>query len=293
MEKKEEINWKRFNKPPACTKDPLYNFIPAKDRQKILHKIRQDSIDELGYSLDKCPKRKVCLGKECMGRPLPTFSETAKPYIEELKKTQKVVNGELFIQGCDICPIAKTCSSPCMQVTDSVNRNESKEPMLIYKGSTDNYPVTDNTEFSPSPSFIDLGLEIPWDILPDRKKDVVKTYIYEERDFKYISDKLGMYDQANVKFEFYSALNKLSEYAVMRKFMEENEESLTNKQNLILYKVYQGNLTFTDAAKELDTSPQAVQAVVKRVINKHNIKWQTFVKRVNNKLVYNVPAMLK
>lgn len=281
--------WKFENKPGACTKNPLYHLIPESIRHATLRTIRQDCINALGHDLDSCPKRKVCLGKKCLGRPLPTFSAAASPYIEKLKLTQIVKNGELFIQGCELCPINEKCKEPCEQVLDSVNRNESKEAILYYKATVDNKIEELNEEFEGTISF---NFEIPWDVLNERKKKIVKMYLYKERDFRFIADELGLNNEAFVKFEFYSALNKLSKYGTMRNFLKKKAD-LTKKQKLVLDKVFNENLTIREAANKLNMSEQSAQAIINRVVIKNNIKWQTFVRRSGNKLIYNIPSLLK
>jgi len=174
---KKNSDWKRANKPPACTKNPLYNYIPANIRHKVLNQIKRDCIEHIGHDLDSCPKRKVCFGKSCIGRPLPTFSEAAKPYIDKLKETQKVIDGELFIKGCDLCPIAQTCDNPCLQVVDSAKRNQSKEPILYYKETVENYEVEEEIYQVSENNLRELGWEIPWDILTERKRKIVKAYL--------------------------------------------------------------------------------------------------------------------
>ena len=286
-------NWKKDNKPPACTKNPLYNYIPANIRYQVLGQIKRDSIEELGYDLDSCPKRKVCFGKNCIGRPLPTFSKAAQPYIKKLAETQKIVNGELFISGCDLCPIAQDCSNPCLQILDSAKRNESKEPLIYYRETVENYEVVEEIYQASESNLTELGWKIPWDILTERRQVIVKAYLYEERDFRTIAEKYNLNNEAFVKYEFYSALNQLSEYGVMRKFIEEFENTLTEKQRNVIIKVYKENKTLRLAAKELGVSEQATQAMIQRIVKNNNIKWENFVRRSGTKLIYRVPNILK
>jgi len=288
----ESKNFKKENRMAACTQPPWNIFISTKERPEILRKIRQECIDIYGYSLDECPKRKICIKKECLGRPLPYDSKTAKPYIEKLEKTQNIVNGELFINtNCTTCPIFKECNYPCNQVVDFIDRDKSVEPYIIYKEKTENLEAV-ITPLEPSILFV-KDTDIPWDILSEKKKQIVKKYLYEERDFRYIAESLDMNNQARVKYEFYSALTKLTEYGIMRKFIKENIEKITDRQKLILEMIYFNNMSQVETARWLGISKQSIQQTINRVVKKHKIKWKKFVRKEKNKPMYNTLEVLK
>lgn len=285
-----EKKWKLNNKFAACTKPPWKSLIHKDKRDSVLRQIRQECIDIYGYDLDECPKRKMCFTKECIGRPLPWKSPTALPYLEQLKNIYKIENKELFIENCENCPIKKECTSNCSQVNDFLNRNASKEVNLLYKDTIENFPpdfsIDNETTYNP------LYGDIPWDILNKKRKLIVKLYIYKQNDFKYIADKLNLNNQAYVKYEFYAGLTKLSEYAKLRKFIN-SKPKLTPKQEKILKRIYLDNKTITKVSKELNLSKQNIQQIVKRVIEKYNIKWSKFVYKTDNKVIYNIPKILK
>lgn len=286
----DENKFKKINKPPACSLAPWFDLIPESIRHDTMRKIRQETIAEYGYSMDECPKRLVCFTKQCIGRSLPWKSVTAKPYLDQLTKTQKIVEGELFINGCDTCPIAKTCSKPCLQVENFMSRHNKIEPSLVLKDSIDNLvdkPISENvTPF-------DSSLEIPWDVLSEKKVAIVKRYLFENKDFETIAKEHGMYNQAAAKYAFYSSLTRLSEYGTMRKFIEEKGSDLTYKQRVCLNKIYVHNYSLEAVAEEIHKTKQAVHQLVKRVIQKYGLKWQTFVTKKGNKVIYNVPQLLK
>lgn len=288
----DEKTYKSSNKFAACTVAPWYNLIPKENREVVMRKIRQETLEAYGYSMDECPKRKTCLTKKCIGRPLPFKSETARPYLEKLRSTHKVENEELFISNCDECPIVKTCKNPCHQVNDFLNRGSNKEAELVSQQTLENHANHVINESSIRPQLIS-ATKIPWDCLTDIRAEVVKKYLYEGKDFYAISKEMDLNNQARVKYEFYSALTRLSEFAVMRKFLSDKKANLTQKQQIILSHLYEDNLTLTDVASILNTSKQAVQQLLTRLIKSHNIKWTVFVKKHKNKIIYNVPGMFK
>jgi predicted DNA-binding protein YlxM (UPF0122 family) len=286
----DEKQFKLENKPAACTQAPWKYLIPYEERESVMRQIRQECIDLYGYTFDECPKRMVCFAKQCIGRPLPWLSPTAKPYLEKLQETQNVKDGEMFIQTCAVCPIRLTCTSTCSQVNDYINRSQAKEPALIYKENTEN--IQPNEETGSVRLALLQGLEIPWDAISKRKQKVVRSYLYEQKDFKYIADTQKLNNQARAKYEFYSALNRLSEYAVVRAFLKKEYKKLTQKQALIMHEIYFNNNTVTKTAKKLNITKQAVSQIVNRVIASHTLKLQTFVRKTGNKVIYNVPGVM-
>jgi len=233
----------------------------------------------------------VCFAKTCIGRPLPFKSTTAKPYLEMMKQSQNIVNDELFLSNCDTCPIAKICKSSCAQVNDFLGRDRTIEPELIYRETLDNIEVDD---FSETVSRI-LGnnIKVPWDSVNKLRRDVIKKYLYEQKDFLTVAKELGLTDQARARYEFYAGLTTLSEYGTFRAFIEEKGDTLTKQQSDVLAMVYKANLNTVQTAKVLEISKQAVQQIIARVVEKHGLKWTVFVKKENNKLVYKVPELLK
>ncbi len=172
-----------------------------------------------------------------------------------------------------------------------MNRDKIAEPELVYRQTIDNIEV-DN--FSDTISRI-LGnnMKVPWDALNKTRKDVIKKYLYEQKNFLTIAHELGLTDQARARYEFYAGLTTLSEYGTFRTFIEEKGDSLTKLQKDVLLMVYKANLNTVQTAAVLETSKQAVQQVITRVIEKHGLKWTVFVKKEKNKLIYNVPELLK
>lgn len=288
----DDKQFKKTNRMAACTENPIEKLIPADIRHETLLKIKNESIDEYGYDvMSECPKRKVCMKKECIGRPLAWKSPTAKPYLDQLATTQKIVNEEMFIvTNCSGCPIVKTCDSLCQQVTDFINRDNSKEPSISYRPMTENLAPEESYE---EPEIFNNNLEIPWDILSEHKRDIIKKYVYEQRDFISVAKALGILNQARAKYFLYASLTRLSEYAIMRQFISENKELLTDTQYNVLYNVYFANKKLVEVATDCQVTKQAVSKLIKQVIEKHKIKWYTFVRKEGNKVVYNVPAILK
>jgi predicted DNA-binding protein YlxM (UPF0122 family) len=289
-----ENSFKKKFKPAACTMQPWRYLIPKDIREDTLHKIRQETMQAYGYSMDECPKRTVCFTKDCIGRPLPWLSPTAKPYLEKLKLTHNIKDDEMFITGCEGCPIVKDCKSPCYQVNDYLNRFKTKEPNLVFQENLENHiSIIEHEEVKPN---IFTNKDIPWDCLTTKKQELVRKYLYEGKDFLTIAKEMDLNNQARVRYEFYSALNRLSEYAIMREFLKENEEVLRNEssnQYDILKEIYINNLSIVDTAEKRGISKQAVGQTLTRVLTKYKISFTTFVKKVGKKVVYNVPEVFK
>jgi len=285
-----EKNYKKANKPAMCTNPVWKSVITTDDKEDIVRKIRSETIEAYGYSMDECPKRLVCLGQDCLGRPLPTLSPTAKPFIDEIKKKYKVVNDELFLTKCDVCPIKIKCTSTCHQINDYLNRHNKKEPEFVYQEISENHTEvvlsTNTTEFM-------TNRDIAWDCLTPRRQTIIKKYLYEGKDFSAIARELNMKSQAWVKYEFYAGLTKLSEYATVREYLTNNKDELTKGNFSLLENLYLKNQSLTELAKQEKCSKQALQQRLTRILTSGNIKWIVFVKKVNNKPVYNVPMVFK
>lgn len=285
-----EKDFKKIHKPSACTVAPWDKLVTGPNRDNILRAIRQETIAAYGYAMDECSKRKVCFTKTCLGRELPWKSATAKPYLERLKATHTVTNDELYITNCDGCPIAAYCTTSCSQVNDFLQRDKTDEPEMLYKESLDNVIMEPTETADKLVGILGRGFTAPWDCLTHRRQAVIKKYVYENKDFLTVAKELGLYDQAKAKYEFYAALTRLSEYAVMRKWIKENPNATGIE---VLNKIYNENRTMVQVAEDMKVSKQAVQQTVSRVIKTNSISWAVFVKKQGNKVVYNVPEVLR
>lgn len=290
----DEKTFKKIHKPAACTQPVWQVLISSDKKHEVLAKIRQESIAAYGQSYDECPKRKTCFTQTCMGRPLPLKSQTAKPYIEQLKKTHKVnANGELLLSNCDSCTIKQSCKSLCSQVNDFLNRDKVEEPEINYKENLDNI-VPENLN-SALEKIMGKGFQIPFDCLTIKRQDTIKKYLYEQKDFLTIAKEMGYYDQAQAKYEFYAALTKLSKFGVMRKMCYEkfNTGEIDHRDQAILNDIFFINKSLTEASYTWKLSKQALNKLIKKYKNKFNLRWQIFVRKQGNKVVYNVPEIFK
>jgi predicted DNA-binding protein YlxM (UPF0122 family) len=288
----DENKFKKINKPAACTQPPWASVIPRDQRDDVLRQIKQECIQYYGYSFDECPKRLTCFTKQCMGRPLPWLSPTAKPYLEKLKQTHKFSNDELYLSNCDTCPIAKTCKSACAQVNDFMQRDKIKEPQIDYRDNIENIAEELEMPSDPMPLF-SFQAKVPWDAISDKRKQTVRKYLYEQKDFLTVAKELGYHDQSRARYEFYAALTTLSEYSVMRKFIEEQGHELTEYSRNILNEVYFENKSITEVASSRAISKQAVQQSISRVVEKYKINWTVFVRKEGNKVIYHKSEVLK
>ena len=240
----DEKKFKKDNKPAACTMPPWAGLIPKAQRDDVLRQIRHETVEHYGYSMDECPKRLVCLGKTCLGRPLPHKSPTAKPYIDQLRQTHTFNNDELMLSNCDICPIRLSCTSTCSEMNDFMNRDRIKEPYLDFRENLEN--VVQEPERSVTiENLVEKGRKVPWDALTTKRKETVEKYLYEQKDFLTIARELGYHDQSRARYELYAALTTLAEYATMRKFYEDNESILKEADKKVIKNIYLDNLSIT------------------------------------------------
>lgn len=286
-----EKQWKYTNKPAVCTANPIEHLLPKDTRLAIINKIKQESMEIYGEDLlTQCNKRKICFTKKCLGRELPWKSPTALPYLLELAKSQKIENELLFIEtDCSLCPLVNSCGSPCGQIRDYLARDKTTGPQITSKSNYDKNEIKqvdmeNNTKFS---------INIPWDSLSSRRREVIKLHLYQRHDFKYIADKLKLNNQARAKYEYYAALTTISEYATMREFLNNNSKKLTGKQKKVLELVYMDNRKLQDVADDIGVTKQAIQQMIARVIQKYNIKWPKFVKKQGTRVIYNIPSLLR
>lgn len=287
----DEKKFKKINKPPACTQQPWAHLIHPDERFAVLNKIREESILLHGENMDACPKRKTCFTKACMGRPLPVKSPTFKPYLEQLKKTHTIINDELYINNCGSCQIRTSCKSLCHQMNDWLQRDSDPQPNLIFQENLENYPTDLQMQNTVKEKNLDISL--CWEAIPEKKADIIKKYLYQQKDFEIVAKELNISNKALAKYEYYATLNKLAEFSVMRDFLKENQDKLTENQQLILNMVYYGNKTLTQAGKELNISTESVRRTVLRVVEANNLKWPIFVRKEQGKLIYNIPEILK
>ena len=291
----DETEYKKFNKFPSCNVAPFSFLIPSKIRKETLLKIKNESIDLYGEDLSgECPKRKVCaISKECLGRPLPFNSPTAKPYLDQLAKTQKIIGEKLFVTTCTDCSIAKSCSKSCPTVNDFLKRGTSPSPKLYYSPNTNELKAEiENYDESIPKALLQIN-NIPWEILTEKQTNIIKSYIYDQRDFLTVANKFNLTNQAEAKYVFYSALNKLSEYGILRQFIDNNEDKLTKVQLEVLKFIYFDNNSFTETAAFFGLTKQGVSNIITRVIEKFNIKFTKFVSKKEGKVIYNILEFLK
>lgn len=288
----DEKQFKLVYRPASCTQPPWANLIPSDQRDEVLATIRRETIQAYGFSMDECPKRMVCFTKECLGRPLPFKSPTAKPYLDKLAQNQTVVNEEMKLSNCSTCPLAAKCKSTCAQVNDFMNRDKAQEPELVFRDNLDNI-VQEPHDNNIVERILGNDFKIPWDAISNTRKQIIKKYLYEQKDFLTIAKELKLTDQSRARYEFYAGLTILSEYGTVRKFLEEKGDLLTHKQRCTLIMVYQNNFKLKQVAYVEEISKQSVQQIISRVLKKYNIRWHIFVKKHKNKVIYNVPELLK
>lgn len=287
-----ENSFKKANRPAACTNPPWASVIPKDIREDVLRQIKQESVQFHGQVLDECPKRLTCFGKQCMGRPLPILSPTAKPYLEKLKTTHKIENDELFLSNCDVCPIAKSCTSACAQVNDFMQRDKIKEPQLDYRDNIEN--IADEVQMPEMPSFFVMSdLKVPWDAISEKRQKTIKKYLFEQKDFLTVAKELGYHDQSRARYEYYAAMTTLSEYATMRRFINNTGHELTQASRDLLIEIYFNNKSITEVASIKSITKQAVQQSVARVIEKYKITWPVFVRKEGNKVIYNKSEVVR
>ena len=288
----EQNKFKSQYKFASCSRAPWASVIEKGQRDSVMRQIRLECLQIYGYEMDTCPKKEVCLGKSCLGRELPWKSPTAKPYLDKMEQMGLLTNKEYIVQAnCNNCPIKPTCTAVCPQINDFMARHTKKQPDLVLKDTLDNYvleapePPSENTFIS--------GLPLPFDCLNKASQTVVKLRMNKRTDFLTISKECSLFDQSEAYYIFYRSLTKLSEYAILRRFLKEKGSILTLGQKEILEKRYIHNKDLKDIAKDRGTSIQNIQQIIARVIKANKISWPIYVKRSGNKTVYAVPEVLR
>lgn len=276
-------------KPAACTQPPWKAYLPNGKKGEILIKIRQETEQAYGQNYDSCPKRMVCIGKSCLGRPLPTKSKTFQKYFSEMKKNLNIVNDELVLENCDICQLRPNCNKPCQQINDYLARDKKEQIDLTYKETIHNIAQEpQNREFS----YGELNFkELPWDCVPELNKKVYEKVFLEKKNMRLCALELNLADASTIKQIITSTFNKLSEYYNIRKFLKENPP-LTKKQKLVLHLMYIKNMNFREIEKATNLSKSSISAIINRVKNKYNLKIEKFHKRIGNVRTYKIPRNL-
>lgn len=277
-------------KPAACTQPPWKAYLPNGKKGEILIKIRQETEQAYGQNYDSCPKRMVCMGKSCLGRPLPTKSKTFQKYFSEMKKNLNIVGDELVLENCDVCQLRSNCTKPCQQINDYLNRGNKEQIDLVYKETVHNIAQEpQNREFS----YGELNFkELPWDCVPELNKTLYEKLVLERKSLHQTANELKLFDSSNAKKLYAQTLNKLAEYSIMREFLSTKPE-LTANQLKILQKVYLENKSLTKTAKEVKVSVVAISRTIGRVRTKHNINIPKFYRKVKGKPIYNIPEFLR
>ena len=287
-----DSKFKKEYKMPACASAPWANLIPASERAEVIRIINEETIEAIGYDLSSCPKRFTCFGKHCIGRPLPYCSKTALPYLEKLEKTQNIVNEELFIStDCNSCPIFKTCNTPCNQVLDFIERDKKSEPKLTYSIINDKV-MTEAVSLEPANFVVDAS-DIPWDVLTSDKAELIRKYFFEGLNYAHVASLTNLSNKSFAKYKMYWAINKLTKFAVIRKFIKNNSNKFTSRQLEVFDLVYIKNYTMKRTAEHLGISRQAVQNIINTTLKNNNVKWPVFIKRKGNKIIYNIPKVLR
>lgn len=287
----DEKKYKKQFKMASCGRAPWASVIEPHNRDSVMRQIRLECLQIYGYAIDTCPKRAVCLGQSCLGRELPWKSPTAKPYLEKMRNLGMLSGEEYIVNSCSDCPIRDICKTPCAQMNDFINRHQSKQPELVYQENIDNHAIEASEEAS-RPSLFE-GLKIPWDCLGATREAIVRLRLYDRKDFLTIARKCQLYDQSTSRFEFYSALTKLAEYAILREFIKEKGDNLTLDQNQILTKRYIHNMDLVSIAKDSSTTKQNISQIINRIITKNKISWPKYVKKQGNKVIYSIPQVLQ
>jgi len=288
-----DFEFKKKNKPAVCTRNPVYHLIPYKNRLDVLRQIKQECIDIYGSDImSECPKRFEC-GEKCIGRPLAWKSPTARPYLEKLAETQNIASGELFVLDCSSCPIASTCIRTCNQINDFMAKTRVREPVMINDEHIEIRKAMPKEELFDLKRIFPNNLEIPWDCVNETRRQAIEMYVMEGKDFSHIAKLLYLYNQAEAKYEFYAGLTTLSKYAIIREFILNKKDLLTENQLNIMRKSYIDNLTFTEIAAQLGITKQAVQQTVDRVVKANKLKWTKFVRKEGNKTIYNTTEIFR
>jgi Sigma-70, region 4 len=288
-----DVTFKKKNKPALCTLDPIMSLVSKEKFHEIQNIVKQKLRDAgLEYDLS-CPKRFTCNGK-CSGRPVYHQVDELKPYIDKVKHLI-AKDGMIYLQGCQTCPIVKTCKSTCNQISDFMNRSNNKEDLTVkmepVQISTDNAMsnwVSDDIESNPSVlselierygSIQAIVEQLPWGAVSDKRQRLIRMYVFEGKDFRACANELG-YSNGNVsRNEFYRSLTVLSKYATVRYFIEQHRDDISDLEYELLQLRYYEFLPLEEIGIKLNMPTGTVRSKIFRFLKKANTKYSRFVVR--------------
>lgn len=296
-----DADFKKKNKPPLCTEDPFLALVPKNLTHEIINIARQRSRD---HGLDDydfgCPKRFTCDG-QCSGRPVPDYIPELKPYIEKLKHLI-TSDGLMYVNKCDQCPIAITCKKTCSQIADYMERGKNKDditnksdPVILttdyalgtwvseQPGSDEPQPGVLSELISRYGSIQDAIENLPWEAINERRKRLVRMYIFEGKDFRACAKEIGYSNGTVARNEFYRSLTTLSKFATVRYYIELHRDEIPDFDYELLQLRYYQFLTVSEIAKQLGLPIGTVRSRLFRFISRSSLKYTKYVNK--NKVI--------
>ncbi len=257
----------------ACTSPPWQALIPFEERPDALRRIREECLSEYGYEFEECSKRLRCDKKQCIGRPLPWKSKTAKPYLDELSKTQKIVNEEMvIITDCQTCPIFKKCTSTCNQIDDYIDRKVKPEPVMYYRNDVSNSTI----ESEGSAFFKDISAPIHWHLISTLYKNALQDYILKDLNLNELAVKYNT-DRATIKSYVYSAITTLSKYRAIAKSFNSGIFR-SDLQKTCIKQLLDSN-TIKELAAQFNVTNSAIRLHIQNFTQDNKITWKKYVHR--------------
>ena len=141
-------------------------------------------------------------------------------------------------------------------------------------------------------SYLKLWTHIPWEVLTIKKQQIVKDYLYNNKTFEDIAFSLKT-TKSKIRYDYYASLTKLSKYAVMRQFLDNKGDQLNPKTFTIMNTIYWYCNNVDVSAKHYNTTTSAIYKRINRVIKEFDITWHVFVKKEKDKIIYNIPPILR
>lgn len=283
--------FKKKNKPALCTLDPVLSQVPKDRYHELINIVRQRARDKGSVYDPGCPKRFTCDGI-CTGRPIINDVPELKPYIKKISHLIQL-DGMLYVNGCKMCPIVKTCKNTCDQVSDFMNRNENKddltnkmEPVIIPMDHALSTWVSDDSDSAPGiltelisryGSIQDAISNLPWDAINSKRQRLIKMYIFEGKDFRASAKDLGYSNGVVARNEFYRALTKLSKYATVRFYIECNRDSIEDIDYELLQMRYYEFLSVSEISSRLNIPVGTIRSKLFRFLTKAKMKYSRFV----------------
>ena len=260
---------------PICDKFPLYDAVSG--NYELEAALKDRSIADFGENLisKRCANRFMC-STECVGRPIPKYSEL-EPSLSSLNKvTEGTYRGKQvwlsYVITCNDCKIQDSCEALCGSMVSYLDKHTAEEGIFEDRISDiSNMPEeviheAMETDHGSSPALFDLALlrQVPWDCLTNNQKHVLNAKFYTLKSERQIATELKITHTA-VQKNLTSGLAKLKEFYLGRKALE------VDSSNKVAELYYSKCLNIYEITKILNISKASASRLLVDFKNTHSL----------------------